>query len=79
MKEHTARRAQNATKRWNLKDYDHDWNKIKGWIREYMERNRESRADVLVDSDNRSVVRAHICTFVRIKVHTLLWPIYVGP
>ena len=60
VKEHTAKRAQNATKRWNLNDYDHDWNKIKGWIRLYMERNRESRAEVMVDSDNRSVFRAHV-------------------
>ena len=54
--EHTARRAQNATKRWNIKDYYDDWNKIKGWVRQYMESNRESRAEVMVDSENRSVV-----------------------
>ena len=59
VKEHTARRAQNSTKRWNLKDYAHDWNKLKGWVRDYMERNRESRAEVKVDSENRSVVRVH--------------------
>ena len=53
VKEHTARRAQNSTKRWNDKDYDNDWNKLKGWVRAYMEKNRQSRAEVKVDSENR--------------------------
>lgn len=57
VKVHTARRAQNCTKRCNLADYTHDFNKIKGWIRDYMEQNRESRAEVKVDHENRSVVR----------------------
>ena len=73
VKVHTARRAQNCTKRCNLADYTHDFNKIKGWIRDYMEQNRESRAEVKVDHENRSVVRPQpfglpgpepLCSFV---------------
>ena len=49
----TVRRAQNSIKRWNDKDYDEDWCKLKGWAREYMERNRQSRCEVITDEENR--------------------------
>ena len=43
VKEHTARRARNTLKHFDLNDYDDNWSKLNEWGHKYMDRNPESR------------------------------------
>ena len=51
--EWTARRAINIILNQSTKFYDDDWCKIKGWGREFLEKNPESHFDLEVDDEGR--------------------------
>ena len=54
--ERTAKRASNDVKAYHDKDYDEDWSKIKPWGDEYERLNNNSRFDIKITQDNRSVI-----------------------
>ena len=60
VKEHTARRARNTLKHYDLNDYDDDWSKLNEWGHKYMELNPESRFHLEKDESNGLVYWAHI-------------------
>ena len=55
VKEHTARRARNTLKHFDLNDYDDDWSKLNEWGHKYMELNPESRFHLEQDESNRLI------------------------
>ena len=55
VKDHTARRARNTLKHYNIIDYDDDWSKLNEWDQKFMEMNTESLFHLDKD-ENRLVI-----------------------
>ena len=53
VKDYTAKRAVNDIKHFWIHDYEHDWNKLRSWGREYEKKNPRAKCHIEVDSDGR--------------------------
>ena len=67
VKEHTARRARNTLKHFDLNDYDDDWSKLNEWGHKYMEMNPESRFHLEPDESNGLVLGPY-CLWAQVNV-----------
>ena len=67
IKEHTARRARNTLKHFDLNDYDDDWSKLNEWGHKYMEMNPESRFHLEPD-DSNGLVLGPYCLWAQVNV-----------
>ena len=53
VKDYTAKRAVNDIKHFWIHDYEHDWNKLRSWGREYERKNPRGKFHVEVDNEGR--------------------------
>ena len=53
VKTHTAKRAVNDIKHFWIHDYDHDWNKLHGWGRDYQKKTPRGKFHIKTDDENR--------------------------